>query len=149
MEIIMADVMTGKDRKLVGIRGWLVVYMLALAGLYIFHGPALSIGAIVVYLHPSLAGPHHFLSLNSLLFYVIGNAIEAIYTIVLFILMFRKRKSAIINNVIFNILTVVYLVAWNFLGEKSAIGAVVDSLPGVIGLIYVLRSRRVKNTFVI
>jgi steroid 5-alpha reductase family enzyme len=130
-----------------GIGGWLLVYVIALVILLV-HGIGLTIAAIIIYAHPTLAGLQSFVPLNLLLFYVITNLILAIYTIVLFVLIFRKKKTAIINNIIFSILSVLFVVVWHFLGEKSNKGTLIDVLPGLIGLCYFLLSKKVKNTFV-
>ena len=130
-----------------GIRGWLLVYVIALA-LFSLHALGLTIASLIINAHPSLVGMQSFIPLDALLFYVIKNLIEVAYAILLFVLMFKKKKSAIINNIIFNVLSVVFLLSWHFIGEKSVIGTFVDSLHGLIGLGYFLISKRVKNTFV-
>jgi Protein of unknown function (DUF2569) len=129
-----------------GIRGWLLAYMIGLA-LLLLHGIELTVAAIIIFSDPSIAGLHSFIPLGSLLFYVITNAIVASYTIVLFFLMRRKSHSAIVNNIVFNALSVSFVIAWRFLGEKSHVGTVVDVLPGLVGLCYFLISKRVKTTF--
>jgi hypothetical protein len=130
-----------------GIRGWLLVYVIALA-LFSIHALGLTIASLIINAHPSLVGMQSFIPLDALLFYVITNLIEVAYAILLFVLMFKKKKSAIINNIIFNALSVVFLLSWHFIGEKSIIGTFVDSLPGLIGVGYFLASKRVRNTFV-
>jgi hypothetical protein len=130
-----------------GIKGWLLVYIIVLVFLLV-HGLALTIASLIINAHPSLVGMQSFIPLSALLLYVTTNFIEVIYIVVLFVLMFKKKKSAIINNIVFNILSVLFLVGWHFLGEKSNIGTFIDALPGIIGLCYFLISKRVKNTFV-
>jgi len=130
-----------------GIRGWLLVYVIVLA-IFSTHSLGLTIASLIISAHPSLVGMQSFIPLGALLFYVITNLIEVVYTIALFVLMFKKKKSAIINNIIFNALSVVFLLSWHFIGEKSVIGTFVDALPGLIGLGYFLTSKRVRNTFV-
>jgi hypothetical protein len=129
------------------IRGWLLVYVIALA-LFSLHALGLTIASLIINAHPSLVGMQSFIPLGALFFYVITNLIEVVYAIVLFVLMFKKKKAAIINNIIFNALSVVLLLSWHFIGEKSVIGTFVDALPGLIGLGYFLASKRVKATFV-
>jgi hypothetical protein len=107
------------------IRGWLLVYIAALAVL-LLHGAGLTIASIVIYAHPA-AGLHSFVPLSSLLFYVITNVILILYTVVLFILISQRRRSAILNNIIFDILSITFLVAWHLIGEKSTVGTLVDS----------------------
>jgi hypothetical protein len=130
------------------IRGWLLVYIAALAVL-LLHGAGLTIASIVIYAHPTAAGLHSFVPLGFLLFYVITNVILILYGVVLFILMSQRRGSAITNNIIFNILSASFLVAWHLLGEKSNVGTLVDSAPNLVGAAYVLLSRRVRSTFII
>jgi hypothetical protein len=129
------------------IRGWLLVYMIALA-IFSLHALGLTIASLIINAHPSLVGMQSFIPLGALLFYVITNLIEVVYAIILFVLMFKKKRSAIINNIIFNVLSVVFLLSWHLIGEKSVIGTFVDALPGLIGVGYFLASKRVRNTFV-
>ena len=83
----------------------------------------------------------------ALLIYVISNLGLVAYGVVLFALMSRERKAAIANNILFNALSIAFLVIWFFLSAKSPIGTVVDSLPGLAAIAYFARSRRVRNTF--
>jgi hypothetical protein len=129
-----------------GIRGWLLVYMIALA-IQLVHGIGLTLAAIVIYSSPSIAGLHSFLPFGALLFYVFTNVVAASYAIVLLFLMFKRRRSAIANNIVLNVLSVSFLVSRHFLGEKSHVGTVIDVLPGLVGLCYFLISKRVRNTF--
>ena len=129
-----------------GVRGWLLVYVISLAYL-LLHGAGLTTASLVIYAHPALAGLRSFVPLRFLVLYVATNVLLILYTITLFVLMARKRRAAIVHNVIFNVLGVAFLLAWHVLGEKSNVGTVVDTLPYLIGLAYVLRSRRVRNTF--
>jgi hypothetical protein len=123
------------------------VYM---AGLVVqaLHGLVLTVAAVVIYAKPALAGLTSFGPLGWLLFYVVANVVLAVYTAVLLVLMLQHRKAAIANNIVFNFLSVLFLVMWHLLGEKSLVGTVVDSLPGLVGLGYVLTSKRVRGTFV-
>lgn len=129
-----------------GIRGWLLLYMIGLA-VELAHGLALTIGSLVIYAKPSLAGLHSFIPLWALLIYVVSNLGLVAYGMVLFALMSRARRTAIANNIIFNTLSIAFLVVWFFLGAKSPIGTVVDSLPALAAIAYFSRSRRVRNTF--
>ena len=133
-------------RPLVGNRGWLLVYVFALAA-ELAHGLMLTIGSLVIYANPSLAGLHSFIPLWALLVYVLSNLALVAYGVVLFVLMRARRKSAIANNILFNALTVTFLVSWFLLHAKSPVGTVVDSLPALAAIAYFLRSRRVRNTF--
>ncbi|HEY8310857.1 MAG TPA: DUF2569 family protein [Gemmatimonadaceae bacterium] len=132
--------------RLVGIRGWLLVYMVGLAA-ELAHGLALTIGSLVIYAKPSLVGLHSFIPLWALLIYVVSNLGLVAYGLVLFVLMSRERKCAIANNILFNALSIVFLISWFFLSAKSPFGTVVDSLPGLVAIAYFARSRRVRNTF--
>ena len=130
------------------IRGWLLVYvaLLAVQGL---HGAGLTTGSIVIYAYPAAARLHSSVPLIPLLFYVITNVILILYAIVLFILMSRRLRSAIINNVIFNISSIAFLVAWYLTGEKSNVGTLIDSAPNLACTAYILLSKRVRSTFII
>ena len=129
-----------------GIAGWLLVYVIALAFLVV-HGLGLTVGAIIIYSNPSIAGLHTFIPLAGLLYYVLTNIAGAVYTVVLFTLMVKKRHSAIANNIAFNILSASIVVSWHLMGAKSPVGTVVDVLPYLVGLCYFLTSKRVRNTF--
>jgi hypothetical protein len=129
-----------------GIRGWLLVYVIVL-GLLALHGLGLTLATLIVNADPSLVGMNSFVPLPSLLLYVISNLFLVLYTVVLYILMFKGLKSAIINNVIFHVLSIAFLVSWHIVGMKSTLGTVIDSTPGIIGVWYMLASRRVRNTF--
>lgn len=131
---------------LVGNRGWLLLYMLAL-GAELAHGLALTIGSLVVYANPSLAGLDSFIPLWALLIYVVSNLALVAYGVVLFGLMLSKRRSAILNNILFNALSVTLLLTWLVLGAKSPVGTIVDSLPGLVAIAYFSRSRRVRSTY--
>jgi hypothetical protein len=61
--------------------------------------------------------------------------------------MSRERKAAIANNILFNALSIAFLVIWFFLSAKSPIGTVVDSAPAFAAIAYFSRSRRVRDTF--
>jgi hypothetical protein len=61
--------------------------------------------------------------------------------------MSRERKAAIANNILFNALSIAFLVIWFFLSAKSPIGTVVESAPALAAIAYFSRSRRVRDTF--
>lgn len=134
--------------RLVGIRGWLLLYMAGL-GVELAHGLGLTVGSLIIYAKPSLAGLHSFIPLWALVLYVVSNLGLVAYGVVLFVLMLTKRRAAIANNILFNAFSVAFLVSWFFLGAKSPIGTVVDSLPGLAAIAYFSRSRRVRNTFTV
>jgi len=139
--------LAGQGPELPRIRGLLLVYFIALT-IFFVHNSFLTAGSIVVYGHSAATGSHH-IQAGSLVYYVISNATLLVYVIYLFILMKRRRKSAIIHNIVFNILSVVFLVTWHAIGEKSTTGALVDSIPNLVIVVYFLLSRRVRKTFII
>jgi hypothetical protein len=130
------------------IRGWLLVYIAVLAYLG-FHGAALTTASIIVHAHPAAGGLHSSFPVISLLFYVITNVVLLGYTVVLFVLMSRRLRSSILNNILFNISSVVFLVAWHLIGAKSSVGTLVDSAPNLVGAAYILLSNRVRSTFIV
>jgi hypothetical protein len=134
------------QREPQGIAGWLLVYVIVLAFLVV-HGIGLTVAAIIIHANPSIAGLHSFMPLGAVLYYVITNIAIAFYTLFLFVLMFGRRQSAVANNIVFNILSASIVVSWHLLGEKSPVGTVIDVLPYLVGLCYVLISKRVRNTF--
>jgi hypothetical protein len=128
------------------IKGLLMVYTALVAGL-LLHGALLTVGAIIVYSDPAAAGLHSFVPLGALLFYVVTNTVLILYGVVLFVLMARRRRSAIVNNVLFNLLSIAFLLAWHLVGEKSNVGTLIDTAPNLLGAGYILLSRRVRSTF--
>lgn len=137
----------GDGRQLRPIRGWLLVYQIALIP-FALHGSLLTIGSVLVYAHSSANG-HSHVPLASLVYYLATNVALILYVIYLFILMSRRRKSAIINNIVFNALSVAFLVSWHLIGEKSTTGMIADSAPNLVFAVYFLASRRVRQTFVV
>lgn len=127
-------------------RGWLIVYVVGLA-LLMVHGLELTVASVIVYTHPSLGGLATSFPLPKLLFYVITNVMLILYTIILFILMAKRRRSAIAHNELFNILSVVFLLSWFVLGMKSVVGTFVDAVPSILLLAYILASSQVRRTF--
>ncbi|MFB9363461.1 DUF2569 family protein [Actinoplanes nipponensis] len=128
------------------IRGWLVVYLVALAGLAL-HGLALTIASLVIAADPSLVGLTSFVSAPALTFYVTSNASLILYTVVLYLLMGKRKRSAVAHNVIFNILSLSFLVGWHAMGMKSTVGLAIDAIPPVLMTAYFVTSRRVRRTF--
>jgi hypothetical protein len=127
---------------------WLLVYMVALAA-QLAHTLFLTVGSLVVYTDPSLAGLESFIPLWGLLIYVVTNVVLLAYGVVLFRLMLSRRRSAIVHNVLFNALSIAFLVTWFLLGAKSPIGTVIDAVPGVVAIAYFALSRRLRETFAI
>lgn len=125
-----------------------MVYMAALALLTV-HGIGLTVGAVLIYADPARAGLTAFVPLASLLTYVVTNAVLIVYGATLLILMLRRRKAVFLNNIVFVLLSVLFLVLWHFLGEKSSIGTIIDSLLPLVGLVYLLSSKRAHSTFVL
>jgi Protein of unknown function (DUF2569) len=140
--------LAGQRAALPKVRGWLLVYIAGLAVLLV-HGAALTIGSIVIYAHPAAAGLDSFVPLGFLLLYVITNIILIVYAIFLFVLMARGRRSAIMHNIVFNLLSVAFLITWHVFGEKSNFGTLVDAVPSFVGAAYFMLSRRVRNTFIV
>jgi hypothetical protein len=115
----------------------LLVYLIAL-GLFALHDLGLTVAAVIT----------HAASRPALLVYAISNMVLVTYTLVLYVLMMGKRESAVANNVIFNVLSILFLLWWHVLGTRSAVGTLVDAVPGIVCTWYVLASTRVGNTFV-
>ena len=128
------------------IRGWLVVYFVALAGLAL-HGLALTIASLIIAGDPSLAGLTSFVSATALTFYVASNASLILYTVVLYVLMGKRKRSAVAHNVVFNVLSLAFLVGWHAMGMKSALGLAIDAIPPALMAAYFVTSGRVRRTF--
>lgn len=135
------------DRVPLRIGGFLAFYLLVL-GYLIVHGLGLTIAAIIINANPSLAGVSEPLPWAYIAFYVVTNVILAGYSLLVMRLIIGKRRSAVAHNAIWAILTVVFLVIWHFLGMKSTLGVLIDSLPGLVGTLYLLRSHRVRQTLI-
>lgn len=131
-----------------GLRGWLLVYMVAL-GLLTLPGLGLTVGAVLIYADPARAGMTSSVPLASFLTYVVTNVVLVVYGAILLILMLGRRKAVIVNSVVFALLSVLSLVLWRFLGEKSGVGTVVHSLFPLVGVVYVLSSKRARSTLVL
>jgi hypothetical protein len=127
------------------IRGWLIVYLVVLA-LLTAHGLELTIASLIIAADPSLARLASFVPVPALLFYVISNALLIFYAALLYVLMFRRRRSAIAHNVVFNALSAAFLLAWHVFGMKSMLGVLIDIVPNVLMTAYILTSKRVKQT---
>lgn len=119
--------------------------MTALAA-QLLHSLFLTVGSLVIYTDPSLAGLTSFIPLWALLIYVLSNLALLAYGVVLFPLMLSRRRSAIAHNILFNTLSVTFLVTWFFLGAKSPVGTVVDSIPAIAAIAYFALSRRLHDT---
>ncbi|MEV4569392.1 hypothetical protein AB0K12_36985 [Nonomuraea sp. NPDC049419] len=128
--------------------GLLAAYVVA-HGILIVHGLGLALAAVIVNANPALGGLSEPAPWGSIIFYVVSNVFLAAYSVVVMRLILNKRKSAVVNNAVWAISTVVFLLIWYFLGMKSPLGVVIDSLPGLVGMAYLARSRRVKETLVL
>jgi hypothetical protein len=127
------------------IGGLLAVYVVVLV-IGFLHGLGLTVASVIINANPSHAGLSAPLPWGHIAFYLVSNVILAAYAVVLVRLIVKKRKSAIAHNAVYGILTIIFLAAWHFLGMKSLTGTVVDSLPGVVGILYFALSARVKET---
>jgi hypothetical protein len=50
------------------------------------------------------------------------------------------------HNVVFNVLSVVFLLGWHVFHMKSTVGVAIDSTPNVVMAAYIVSSRRVRET---
>ena len=129
-----------------GLGGLLLVYVIGRVGL-LLHQLQLTIGAVVIFADPAVAGPRTFVPLSSLLLYEATNWLLVGLTIVALVLIRRKRRAAVSVNLLLCGLWIIALVVWQFLGLKSGAGSIIDATPALFGLWYFLTSRRVRNTF--
>ena len=125
--------------------GLLVGYVVVLVVLLI-HGIGLTIATLVIDADPSLVGMTDLGPGSHVVFYVVTNCLLAVYTLMLLWLICTKRRAAIVHNYVYCAISIGCLVAWNVLGMKSPIGTVIDSLPGVVGMLYFANSTRVRRT---
>ena len=136
----------GPEAERTPIRGWLVVYLVALAGLAL-HGLALTVASLIIAADPSLVGLTSFVSAPALTFYVASNASLILYTIFLYVLVRKRKRSAVAHNIVFHILSLAFLVGWHVLGMKSTVGLAIDAIPPVLMAAYFVTSGRVRRTF--
>jgi hypothetical protein len=129
-----------------GIGGWLLIYVIGRAAL-LLHQLQLTIGAIVIFADPSLAGLRTFVPLSAFLLYEATNWLLVGLTVVAFVLIRQRRRAAIWVNLALSGLWLAALVVWQLLGLKSPAGTIIDATPAAFGLWYFLTSRRVRNTF--
>ncbi|WP_433361758.1 hypothetical protein ACQPZX_29090 [Actinoplanes sp. CA-142083] len=127
------------------VRGWFLVYVIVLAVLAA-HGLELTIASLIIGADPSLAGLATFVPAYALTFYVISNLLLILYTVLLFMLITKRKRSAIVHSVIFNILSIVFLVTWHAFHMKSTVGVVIDTAPNIVLIAYILTSKRVRQT---
>ena len=134
--------------RFAGIKGFLILYVF-LAVVQLIHGLVLTGGSIIIYNVPTLAAKNNFhIPVAALYLYVISNLVLAALAIALLILIFKKKRLAILFGVLLSLMWPICLIVWHFAGEKSNFGTVVDTLPDIIGFFYILLSRRVRTTFV-
>jgi hypothetical protein len=135
----------GSEAERTPIRGWLIVYLVVLAGLAA-HGLELTIASLIISADPSLAGLTSFVPVPALIFYVTSNTLLVFYIVLLYVLMARRKRSAIAHNVVFNALSVAFLLGWHVFHMKSTLGVAIDIVPSILMTAYILTSKRVKQT---
>ncbi|MGA5302871.1 hypothetical protein ACPCHT_23275 [Nucisporomicrobium flavum] len=128
------------------IRGWLIVYLVVLAGLAA-HGLELTVASLIIGANPSLAGLTSFVPAPALAFYVVSNTLLILYAALLFTLMLRRKRVAIAHNVVYNVLSIFFLLGWHAFNMKSTLGVAIDAAPNLLMTAYILRSKRVRRTF--
>jgi hypothetical protein len=129
-----------------GIGGWLLIYVIGRAGL-LLHQLQLTVGAIVIFADPAVAGLRTFVPLSAFLVYEAANWLLVGLTLLAFVLIRRRSRAAIWVNLALSGLWLAALVVWQFLGLKSPAGTIIDATPALLGLWYFVTSRRVRNTF--
>ncbi|MEU8234284.1 hypothetical protein AB0C12_32250 [Actinoplanes sp. NPDC048967] len=129
--------------------GWgprgLVVYFVALVGLAL-HGLALTIASLIIAADPSLVGLTSFVPARALTFYVTSNASLILYTVVLFVPMGKRKRSAVAHNVVFNVLSPAFLLGWHAMDMKSTVGLAIDAIPPVLMAAYFVTCRQARTT---
>lgn len=129
--------------------GGLLAAYVVVQGVLVFHGLGLTVAAVIVNANPSLGGLSEPLPWSYIAFYVATNVVLAVYSVVLIRLIFTRRKSTLVHNAVWAIMTIVFLVIWHLLGMKSLIGVFIDSSPGLVGMLYLSLSTRAKRTLVL
>lgn len=129
-----------------GIGGWLLIYVIGRAGL-LLHQLQLTVGAMVIFADPAVAGRRTFVPLSAFLLYEATNWLLVGLTVLAFVVIRRRSRAAISVNLALSGLWLAALVVWQFLGLKSPAGTIIDATPAVLGAWYFLTSTRVRNTF--
>jgi Protein of unknown function (DUF2569) len=127
------------------IRGWLIVYLVVLAGLTA-HGLELTVASLIIGANPSLVGLTSFVSAPALAFYVVSNTLLILYAALLFTLLSRRSRAFIAHNVVFHTLSVIFLLGWHVFHMKSTLGVAIDVVPNIVMTAYILLSERVRKT---
>jgi hypothetical protein len=100
-----------------GIGGWLLIDVTGRAGLLV-HQLQLTVGAVVIYADPALAGLLTFVPLSALLLYEATNWLLVGLTVVAFVLIRKRRVAAISVNLALSGLWLAALVVWQFPGTE-------------------------------
>ncbi len=129
------------------IGGLLILYLVG-QGYLALHGLGLTVASVIINAKPGLAGVSQPKPRGSIAFYVATNVVLATGSIALIVLSIKKQRVAIPINAVWAVATIVCLVAWYLLGMKSPTGVVVDSTPGMVGLVYFALSGRVRETLI-
>ena len=85
--------------------------------------------------------------LSALVLYEATNWLLVGLTVLAFVLIRRRSRTAVSVNLALSRLCLAALVVWQFLGLKSPAGTIIDAAPALFGVCYFLTSRRVRNTF--
>ena len=101
-----------------GIRGWLLVYVIGRAGLLLYQ-LQLTVGAVVIYADPAVAGLRTFVPLSAFLLYEATNWLLVGLTVLAFVLIRRRSRTAIAVNLALSGLWLATLVVWQFLGVNG------------------------------
>ena len=95
--------------------------MIGRAGL-LLHQLQLTVGAIVIFADPAVAGLRTFVPLSAFLLYEVTNWLVVGLTVLAFVLIRRRSRAAIWVNLALSGLWLAALVVWQFVGLKSPAG---------------------------
>jgi len=127
-------------KRLKGIKGWLLVYVIFLA--IVLFG---LISSFILLFSPKNSG---FIN-NLSMFDIITSILSFSFTLVSFVFIFMKKKTAIMINQLFLFITlIIRLISIDYSILNLRVGEVFGGAINIVWFIYWFKSDRVKNTFV-
>jgi hypothetical protein len=114
----------------------------------IVHAIGLMIAATIITANPSLVPGTSARGWGEVTFYLVTNLVLVVDGGAVAWLIVKRRRSAILHNYALCGLTICFHVVWHALGMKSTTGLFVDSMPAVLGAIYLATSASARQALV-
>ena len=136
----------GNNKKLKGVKGWLLVFVILLMILTIEHVFTVA-GSVTIFFIPQIK--EMSINFNLIFAHIVLTSILVFLEIVSLSLIFKKKQKAI--GWVINTLTglILYVVFWNYFMvrlSKWASSALIGSAFSIIWITYFLKAKKVKNT---